>query len=186
MRRLFFLFSILFMLSVGSAASFAQSASAVAEADRPTKEELNRLFDVMKVRVQMDSMLQVMPQTIQQQLQSQQDSFEASAPGGKLTPEQKAAVGKVTAKYAEKAMHMYPEDEMIADIMTVYEHHLTKADVKGIIAFYQTPAGQHLLEQQPKMMQEIMPLIMQKAQDRSKVLFEEYVKEAGEAVQGAK
>jgi hypothetical protein len=52
--------------------------------------------------------------------------------------------------------------------------------VDAFIAFYATPAGQHLLDAQPAIMQEYMPLVMSRMQVRSKALSEEMMKEVGD------
>jgi len=162
----------------------AVAAPRVAEADQPSKEQLLRLFEVMQIRSQMDSMLKMMPQAIQQQMQSQMDSMEANLPAGsKMTPEQKEALGKLTAKYMDRAMRLYPVDEMMNDMVEIYQHHLTRDDVDAIIVFYQSPAGQHLLSNQPAMMKEILPITMTKMQERSSALTSEFMKELAQTMQ---
>ncbi|NJO01345.1 MAG: DUF2059 domain-containing protein [Bacteroidia bacterium] len=40
-------------------------------------------------------------------------------------------------------------DEVVAEIGVIYRKHYTHEDIKGLIAFYQTPLGQKLLETTP-------------------------------------
>jgi len=49
-----------------------------------------------------------------------------------------------------------------------YQKYLTRSDVDGIIALYSSPAGQRLLDIQPVIMQEYLPLVMQRMMDRGK------------------
>ena len=67
---------------------------------------------------------------------------------------------KVMSKYVGKAMDLYPADEMLADMTAIYQRHLSKDDVDGLIAFYSSPAGQHLLDAQPVIAKEYMPMVM--------------------------
>ena len=77
----------------------------------------------------------------------------------------------------KKAFQIYPAEEMLSDMKTVYQHHFTSDDIYGILTFYRSPAGQHLLEQQPSIMKEYMPLVMGRVQERSKKLSDDLVKE---------
>jgi hypothetical protein len=44
--------------------------------------------------------------------------------------------------------------------------------VDALIAFYSSPAGQHLLDAQPIIMKEYMPMVMKRTQERSAALIE--------------
>ncbi len=108
---------------------------------------------------------------------------EADMPAGtKLTPEQREAMQKVMSKYVGKAMNLYPADEMITDMTTIYQQHLSKDDVDGLIAFYSSPAGQHLLDAQPVIAKEYMPMVMGKVTERSQAMTKEMMKEMAEIV----
>ena len=82
----------------------------------------------------------------------------------------------------ERASDLYKSDEMIADMTALYQKYLTRSDVDGIIAFYSSSAGQRLLDIQPVIMQEYLPLVMQRMQDRVKTLTDEMQKELMEAI----
>ena len=68
----------------------------------------------------------------------------------------------------ERASDLYKSDEMIADMTALYQKYLTRSDVDGIIAFYSSSAGQRLLDIQPVIMQEYLPIVMQRMMDREK------------------
>ena len=57
---------------------------------------------------------------------------------------------------------------MIANITAPYQKYLTRLDVDGIIAHYSSPTGQRLLDIQPVIMQEYLPIVMQRMMDREK------------------
>ena len=57
---------------------------------------------------------------------------------------------------------------MIANMTAPYQKYLTRSYVDGIIALYSSSAGQHLLDIQLIIMQEYLPLVMQRMMDRDK------------------
>jgi len=152
--------------------------------DQPSKEQMARLFDAMRLRQQMANMTKTLPAMIQQQVSQQIKSLTANTTGTPLTAEQQAAVDQLMKKYMERALSLYPPDEMIADLSGIYQRHLSKEDVDGIIAFYSSPAGQHMVELAPVAMKEYMPLVMGRMQERSKALAEEMKKDMKETVPG--
>jgi uncharacterized protein len=162
----------------------AQSARAIAAADRPSREQLITLFEVMRIRAQMNEMLKMVPAALQQQLQSEADQVQVSLLplGSVLTPEQRAARDRVTQKYFALTESLYPVDDMLNDMIEVYQRHLTREDVDGIIAFYRSTPGQHILDAQPLMAKEVMPMVMKKMETRSKDLVDRYTKELNDAM----
>jgi len=164
-------------------APHATPSRMIAAADQPTREQLVMLFEVMRIRSQLEGMLKMLPAALQQQLQNEEQDFELNNPsGGQLTPDQKAAEDKVTKKYFDLTAGLYPTDEMVNDMVLVYQRHLTRQDVNGIIAFYRSEPGQHILEAQPLMAEEVMPAVTKKLEARSKELLEKYTKELNQAV----
>lgn len=156
----------------------AQTPSSIPADRQPTRQQLAKLFEVMRLRQQMESLMKTMPAMMQQQIQAQYKEMAAKMPGGNhLTPEQQAAFDKFLDKYMEKAMNLYPVSELIDDMSTIYQRHLSREDVDAFIAFYSSPAGQHLLDEQPAIMKEYMPLVMSRMQDRSKNLTDEMMHE---------
>lgn len=132
---------------------------------QPTKEQLAKLFEVMRLREQMQSVMKLVPAVVEQQVQSQMHEMVAKlAPGSALTPDQQAKLGQLMDKYVNKAMNVYPIEDMIADMTMVYQHHVSRTDVDAFIAFYGSPAGQHLLDAQPSITKEYMPIVMQRQQ----------------------
>ncbi|NLF40097.1 DUF2059 domain-containing protein [bacterium] len=47
-------------------------------------------------------------------------------------------------------------DEMVAQVVPVYEKHYSSEELRGIIAFYNTPIGQRMLAVQPLIIQDSM------------------------------
>lgn len=162
----------------------AAPATPAAAVNQPTREQLLTLFQVMRVRTQMDEMLKNLPVALKQQLESEEQDVEISLKplGSELTPEQKAARDRVTEKYFVLAEKQYPVDEMLGDMVDVYQRHLNRNDVDGIIAFYRSTPGQHLLDAQPLMAKEVMPAVMKKLEERNHTLVERYKRELNNAM----
>jgi hypothetical protein len=164
----------------------ASAAAAIPADQQPTKEQLSKLFEVMRLREQMQNVMKAVPAMVQQQIKAQTDELLAKVPGGKpLTTEQQAAMDKIMNKYMQQAMNIYPADELISDMSVVYMHHLRAADVDAFIAFYSSVAGQHLLDAQPAIMQEYMPMVMNRMKERSKALTDDLMKDMTEFAESA-
>lgn len=63
---------------------------------------------------------------------------------------------KILEDYKQKLSILLIGDEFTDELVSTYAKYLTDDDVKGIIQFYGTPSGQHLLEVTPKMASEFM------------------------------
>ncbi|MGA8088751.1 MAG: DUF2059 domain-containing protein [Terracidiphilus sp.] len=182
----------LLMLSAGADAGRAQAyavgangqmqqekqATAIAPENQATTEQLGKLFEVMRIKQQMQSVRQMVPSLVAQQIQtSMKQTMEGLPAGSKPTAEQRERMQQLMTKYVGKSMDLYPTDEMLTDMTAIYQKHLSKDDVDGLIAFYSSPPGQHLLDAQPVISQEYMPLVMGKVSERSRVLTQEMMKE---------
>jgi hypothetical protein len=148
---------------------------------QPTKEQLAKLFEVMRLREQLASVTKMMPALMQQQVAAQFKQMQEEHPDqAPMTEERQQARAKIMSKFMERVMNLYTPDEMIADMSALYQKYLTRRDVDGIIAFYSSPAGQHMLDMQPVIMNEFMPLVMQRMQERIRPLTDEMTKEMEE------
>jgi hypothetical protein len=94
-----------------------------------------------------------------------------------MSDEQHQEAAKVMNKFMARVFDVYNADEMISDMAGIYQRHLTRSDVDGMIAFYSSPAGQHMVAITPVIMQEYMPLVMGRMQERMKPLIEDLGKE---------
>jgi hypothetical protein len=158
-------------------------APAIPEDQQATREQLAKLFEVVRLREQLASVTKMMPALMQRQMQEQFKQMQKDHPEMKsMTEEQQQATAKVMGKYMEKVMNIYTSDEMIADMSSIYQKYLTRSDVDGIIAFYTSPAGQHMLDAQPMIMKESMTMAMQRVQDRIKPLIDGMTREMEDAV----
>ena len=56
----------------------------------------------------------------------------------------------------EKVLNEFSMSKLIDRLVPVYQKHLTEKDLKGIIAFYESPAGKNYAAKVPAIMQESM------------------------------
>jgi len=149
--------------------------------DRATPEQVERLFQVMRIRQQTESMMKQMSMMMQQQVSQAMKDGNADLPDGKKpSAEQQAERQKLMEKLMDRAMHVYTVDEMLADMTPIYQRHISKSDIESFIAFFSSSSGQHFLDQQPLIAKEYMPLVMTRVQEKSKALNEEMKKEIDE------
>jgi len=176
-------------IAVGADGSMQQEkqAAVIAPENQATTDQLAKLFEVMRIKQQMQSMKTMVPGMVQQQIQSAMKQTEAELPAGsKMTPELRDKLQAIMNKYVAKSMDLYPTDEMLTDMTAIYQKHLSKDDVEGLTTFYGSPAGQHLLDAQPVIAQEYMPLVMGKVGQRSQAMTKEMMKEMADVVPASK
>lgn len=152
--------------------------SEIAPEDQPTDKQLDKLFTAMRLRSQFDTMVKSMSALMQQQVAQQIKEMDAGASGSNVSAEKQKAIEAFTKKYMDRAMALYPVTEMIQDMGNLYKRHINREDVDAITAFYQSPAAQHLLDVQPEIMQEYMPIVQTRVQERTKILMDEMKRDA--------
>jgi hypothetical protein len=133
------------------------------------------MFDAMHLRRQMDQLMVMMTAQMKQQLHA---TVQKQFPSMSAADEQKLEAS------ADNAMTIYPVSEMLNDIIPIYQRHMSRSDVEAIVAFYQSPAGQHLLVESPIMMQETMSTVMPKVNARVQNYVNTILKNAGPAEPG--
>lgn len=139
-----------------------------------TDEQIVKLLDSMRIEDQMASIMDMLPMVVKQQMQSQREALSSR----QLTPEQEEQVEKFLQRRLEKTLNLYPIEEIIADIVPVYQKFISREDADVIIEFYRTPAAQRLIDSQPAMAQEYLPLLMARMETRVKAFTEETSREA--------
>src|SRR5579863_615205 len=143
----------------------------------PTRAEVLRLFHVMRMQQQMEAIQKMMMAQMPTMLeQTEEDQLKA------LTPPQRKRLREISDSSMQDAQKIYPIPEMLDDFVPIYQHNLSSADVRRITAFYLSPAGQKLLDQNPKMMQDAMAVIAPKMQQRMQKLIEKERRKADSIV----
>jgi uncharacterized protein len=148
------------------------AASLFAQTDAPaTREDVLKLFDVMKIHEQMTS---VMTTIVTQQRAMMHEGMR------KHFPQISDAELTRLDKFTTDTMKDMPIDGMLDDMIPVYQKHLTKGDVDAMSAFYASPTGKKLLHEMPAMTAESMQAagpriqaMMEKVMDRVEKMAEE-------------
>lgn len=137
--------SVVVFLCILSVIGTAQTKEAPATA--PSKAEVLKFMEVLRIKSQLN---QYFDGVAKQAKLGAEEGFKHKIPDA--TPAQLAEVDK----FAEELFKNMPVDEMLDAMVPIYQKHLTKDDIAGILAFYSSPVGQKLQREQPAMMQEGM------------------------------
>jgi len=137
--------------------TWAQTPAAIPSRspDAPSQEEVLALFKLMHIREQT---LTIMKGSENQTKATIRDVVQKRVPD--ITEAQLAELEGMVGDLYEH----YPVDQLLGDMVPVYQKHLNKSDVEGITAFYSSPAGQKLLREMPAMSTEAMQIAMARIQ----------------------
>jgi hypothetical protein len=135
--------------------SLMAAIAAPALAREPTDEEIERLLTASRA--------QSMLAAIQPQVEAmQREQFAQLTQGKTLTPQQQAEIQQIQVKTANIVRQSLAWDAMRPVYLDVYRKTFDDDDVKSMTKFYESKAGQHLLDRTPVMMQTLMVAIQQK------------------------
>ncbi len=146
MRRIAFLLVLLFSIAV---AAQQQPASA---------EDINRLVEAMHIK---KNMVQMQHTMLDQWIDNMSGELVKT-----LTPQQRQRFQGIMKDMMTESLAAYPPDEMIQDLVPIYQKYLDKSDVEAMVRFYSSPSGQKFLDSQPKIMSAFMAVMMPKMQER--------------------
>jgi len=117
----------------------AQTTVSIAP-DAPSKEDVQKLFDVMASREQM---AQVMQKVFAQMRTLNRDEIKKRHPD--VTAEQLANMDR----QSEELLKNFPLDEMLRYMIPIYQRHFTKTEIDALSVFFSSPAGQKYLHEIP-------------------------------------
>jgi uncharacterized protein len=122
-------------------------AGPVAPDGPPSAAQVMKLLELLQVR---DS-LQVTLDAVKKQMRNNaEDQFREKILNP--SPEQLKSIQAIV----DDAFGSLSADDMIKDVVPVYQKHLTRSDVRALLAFYSSPPGQKILREQPAMIRESM------------------------------
>jgi len=124
----------------------AQATVSVAP-DAPSKEDVKKLFDVMASREQMAQMMQ---QLFGQMRSMNHEQLKKNDPD--ITDAELARGDRES----EDILKNFPFDEMLNDMVPIYQRHFTKSEIVALTVFYSSPAGQKFLREMPAVTAETM------------------------------
>jgi hypothetical protein len=137
------------------AASLALASTAPAWAAPATDADVNRLLAASRAQNMLDAMLPQM-----EAMQAQQ--FAEIAQKQSLTPEQKAGLQRIQQRTSQTLRQALAWSQMRPMYVDLYKQSFSKEDVLAMAEFYESPAGQSLLDKTPALMQNLMVAIQQK------------------------
>jgi hypothetical protein len=130
-----------------------------------TREDILKLFDTMKIHQQMRL---VMDSVVKQQRAMIHDALKKREP--QITEQDMARIDQ----FAADTVKDMPVEDLLNDMIPVYQKHLSRSDVDAMNTFYSSPTGQKLLHEMPAMTAESMQAagphmqaMMEKVMDRA-------------------
>jgi hypothetical protein len=110
-------------------------------ANKPaTRADILRLFEVMHTEEQVQ---QVIARAIQPMQAAQRELFKKQRSG--ITEDELDRMQREVLEVIKR----FPVNDLIEDMIPVYQQHLSEQDVSALIGFYSTPTGQRLLRELP-------------------------------------
>lgn len=126
-----------------------------AQAAPPTDADVNRLLAASRAQNMLDSML---PQLEQMQ----REQFARIAADRPLTPAQQAQLQQVQDRTRQTLTQALSWSQMRPMYVDLYKRTFSREDVIAMAEFYESPAGQSLLDKTPLLMRNVMDAIQQK------------------------
>ncbi|MGO9366655.1 MAG: DUF2059 domain-containing protein [Terriglobales bacterium] len=151
MKSKSFLCACLLTLSL---CAVAQTTVSIAP-DAASKEDVRKLFDVMASREQMS---QLMQQVFAQMRKMNREEIK------KRRPEITEADLTRMDQQSEDLIKNFPLDEMLNDMIPVYQRHFSKSEIDSLTAFYSSPLGQKFLHEMPAVTAETMRAVYPRIQ----------------------
>lgn len=136
-------------------ASLLLAGIAPAWAAPATDADVNRLLAASRAQNMLDAMLPQM-----EAMQAQQ--FAEIAQKQSLTAEQKAGLQRIQQRTSQTLRQALAWSQMRPMYVDLYKQSFSKEDVLAMAEFYESPAGQSLLDKTPALMQNLMVAIQQK------------------------
>ena len=150
-----------------SLCAFGQQAPSDSPASR---EQILKMFEVMHIRQQMRPMMEGM---FKQQSALVRETMKQRYP--QMTDREMTRTNDIMVESVKD----FPIDDMLDDMIPVYQKHLTQADAEAMIVFYSSPTGQKLMQELPAItsegmqaayprMQKHMEKVMQRVEQQMK------------------
>lgn len=125
------------------------SLAAHVQAEPASETAIRALLEATQARQLVES--------VQGQVEKQmQDSSQALLAGRRLNAKEEAALHTMQTKMAAVMRDELSWARMERIYVTLYRETLSEEEVAGMLAFYQTPAGQAVIRKMPLMMQKVM------------------------------
>lgn len=138
-----------------------KSAQNAAGNSQPSAAQIMKLLDLLDIRQSLQFTMDAMKEQITNEAER---GFREKIP--QPTAEQLKSVHMIVDDSFKDLVF----DDLIKDIVPVYQKHLTQADVNAAIAFYSSPTGRKITREQPAMMRESMAATSEQQQKRMELM----------------
>jgi hypothetical protein len=162
--------SLAVILFLATAVLAQQAAPASGDA-AASKEDIQKLFEVMQIHQQMR---QVMDAMMKQQSAMIHETLKNRYP--QTSAERIARADQLISE----TMKNMPMDAILDDMIPIYQRHFSKTDIDAMSTFYASPTGQKMMREMPALTTEAMQASyarMQKQMDAMMQRAEQIVKE---------
>lgn len=136
-------------------ATVVLACASAAIAAEPSDADIDRLLKASRAE-------SLLAGVVPQMEAVQQQEFDKHFAGQQMTDEQKAEVARIQAKTRDIVRKALSWEEMRPVYLDVYKKTYTREDVRAITKFYESAAGQRMLDKNPALMQNIMAAVQQK------------------------
>lgn len=148
MKRLGVLLIVVLLLSCWLSGQEASSGNGTSLAP-PTRGEVETFLQIMQVRQRLESTIRTQQQSVDVEIHNMLHKAFPEA-----TPEQKAQMESLVAKCVGEMIANYPFDDVLRDMIPIYQSHFSSSDLKAVAAFYSSTVGQKVLREMPAITQE--------------------------------
>jgi len=93
--------------------------------------------------------------------------IETSGVRRKMEKNMEQVIARAEEEKRDKFRELFNVDEIIKRLVPIYNKYYTEEDLKDIIQFYQSPAGQKILNMTPLIMQETVGVSIQYFRDKA-------------------
>jgi hypothetical protein len=133
-------------------------AFAQQQIDAATREDIEQMLQLMGSRHQIQQMWTGMAQ---QAASLTAEAYQRKHPDA--TPLEIRKAAELAGEQIQKTISVFSVDELFDAMIPIYQRHLTHSEVRAVIAFYETPVGQKILNETPAIsaesMQAIQPIL---------------------------
>lgn len=129
------------------AAAFAQQPTPSTGDAPASKEDIQRLFEVMQIHQQMRQVMDAM---------TKQQSAMIDETLKKRYPQTSAEKIARANRMIQETMKDMPMDAMLDDMIPIYQRHFSKMDIDAMSTFYGSPTGQKMMREMPALTSESM------------------------------
>lgn len=139
----------------------------------PSDASLERLLEVTRLQSMMDGMY---AQTEQMVRQGMARGLPDAAAGGKLNDAQQRIVDELPARFGALMREEMSWTRLKPKMLVIYRESFNQQEIDGLIAFYESPLGQVVIERMPLVMQKSMQMVqadMQGLMPRIQALMED-------------